>query len=127
MKRYVTDVNVLFSALMSGKELYLKIFTEFQFFLPDYALYELQKYQLMILEKTKLDRPTLQQFAFALFEKITIVPNLLISNQSYLLAFELCKDIDEKDLTYYCTCPRNEPDFRHQRQTLGRWVKEKRF
>ncbi len=99
-QRFVVDVNVLFSALMSGKDLYINAFTSCQFLLPDFALSELQKYQLLILEKTKLSITDLQAFTLALFEQITVVPNMLISNQSYLQAFELCKDIDEKDLTY---------------------------
>ncbi len=41
-KRFVVDVNVLFSALMSGKDLYINAFTSFQFLLPDFALSELQ-------------------------------------------------------------------------------------
>lgn len=99
-QRFVVDVNVLFSALMSGKDLYINAFTSFQFLLPDFALSELQKYQVLILEKTKLSNIDLQAFTLALFEQITVVPNMLISNQSYLQAFELCRDIDEKDMTY---------------------------
>lgn len=36
----------------------------------------------------------------AVFERITVVPNLIISTQSYYQAFILCRDIDPKDTDY---------------------------
>lgn len=38
MKRFVTDVNVIFSVLISGKESYLRMFTDFEMLLPDFEL-----------------------------------------------------------------------------------------
>ncbi len=35
-----------------------------------------------------------------LFSSVVIIPNFLISTQSYFQAFQLCKDIDEKDTVY---------------------------
>ncbi|MFN7117853.1 MAG: PIN domain-containing protein [Saprospiraceae bacterium] len=100
MKRYVTDANVIFSCLISGREEYLKAFTENKFYLPDFALVEIQLYQSEILKKTKLPQERLKEFTLSLFDALVVVPNLLISTRQYLQAFQLCKDIDEKDTAY---------------------------
>ncbi|TAE18167.1 MAG: hypothetical protein EAZ95_05040 [Bacteroidetes bacterium] len=126
-KRFVVDINVLFSALMSGKDLYINAFTTFQFLLPDFALSELQKYQLLILEKTKLSPTDLQSFTLSLFEQVIVVPNMLVSNQSYLQAFELCKDIDEKDLTYIALAIEFDLPFITKDSILAEGVKQKGF
>jgi predicted nucleic acid-binding protein len=100
VKQYVTDANVIFSSLISGREEYLKAFTEHKFYLPDFALFEIQIYQSEILKKTKLSQEQLKEFTLSLFGSLVVVPNVLISNRNYLQAFQLCKDIDEKDIAY---------------------------
>lgn len=97
---FITDANVLFSCIISGKEQYQQIFADYKFFLPDYALTEIQHYQQLIKEKTKLSPEALKTFTLSLFDKVVVVPNFLISTNSYFKAFELCKDIDEKDTPY---------------------------
>ena len=42
--RHVIDANVLFSAFISGRELYRLLFSEHTIYLPDFALLELDKY-----------------------------------------------------------------------------------
>ena len=49
MTRYATDANVIFASLISGKENYERMFSDSKFFLPDFALTEIQKYQPEIL------------------------------------------------------------------------------
>lgn len=100
MKKYVTDANVIFSCLISGRDVYLKFFSEYKIYLPDFALLEIQLYQMEILRKTKLPVEQLKEYSLSLFDKITVVPNLLISTRNYMQAFQLCKDIDEKDTPY---------------------------
>lgn len=99
-KRYLIDANIIFSMLISGKEIYLDIFNKNSFYVPDFALFELQKYQIMLLEKSKLSHEKLKTYTLSLFGYLTVVPNLLISTRSYLQAFQLCKDIDEDDTSY---------------------------
>jgi predicted nucleic acid-binding protein len=94
---YVLDANVLFSAFISGKELYTLLFSERSMYLPDFAFLELEKYKKRILKKTKLREEEFQEFVLKLFSNVTVIPNLLLSEASLRQAYQLCKDIDEKD------------------------------
>ncbi|MFN8346450.1 MAG: PIN domain-containing protein [Spirosomataceae bacterium] len=100
MNQFVTDANVIFGCLISGREQYLRLVTEKKFYLPDFALTEIQIYQELITEKSPMIGHKLRDYTLRLFEKLIIVPNFLISTQSYYQAFLLCKDIDEKDTVY---------------------------
>ena len=77
-----------------------KLFANNKFYLPDFALSEIQKYQPEILRKTKMPFEDLKKYTLGIFDRITIVPNLLVTTKSFLEAFHLCKDIDEKDTPY---------------------------
>lgn len=94
------DASVIFSGLISGRDEYIDLATNHRLYLPDFGLVELQQYQQVIFEKTKQKPEELKQYTLALFEKITVVPNLLISFPNYRSAFELCKGVDHKDMTY---------------------------
>ncbi|XCN72392.1 MAG: PIN domain-containing protein [Candidatus Electrothrix aestuarii] len=61
-KGYILDANVLFSAFISGKELYTLLFSEHTMYLPDFAFLELEKYRKRILKKTKLREEEFQEF-----------------------------------------------------------------
>jgi predicted nucleic acid-binding protein len=100
MKNYIIDANIIFSALISGKEAYFKLFSLHQFYLPDYALQELEKYRQVILKKRKTDNETFKSKLLSLFSLITIVPDLVISTENFEQALALCSEIDEKDTPY---------------------------
>jgi len=100
MKEYVLDANIIFSGLLSGKNLYRKIFENFIFYTPDFALNEIQNYQEQILKKTKLNKIELQEFTLFIFSKLIVAPEFYISNESRQKAYNLCKDIDIKDVIY---------------------------
>ena len=98
--KYVIDANVLFSAFISGKSVYRLLFSEHTIYLPDFAFLEIEKYKQRILKKTKLTELEFQEFVLKLLTNVTVIPNLLISQRSLKDAYELCKDIDEKDTVY---------------------------
>lgn len=101
MKReYILDVNVLFSGILSQKEIYRTLFAEFEFYTPDFALIELNKYRDVILKKSKTPFNKLKDFTVFIFSKIVVVPDYIISELSFNKAVELCKDIDLKDVVY---------------------------
>lgn len=99
-EKYVIDTNILFSAFISGKDIYPLLFSERDIYLPDFAFLELEKYEKRILKKTKLDNKELKNFVITLLTNVTVIPSFLISKQSFIQAYTLCKDIDEKDTVY---------------------------
>ncbi|KPA13316.1 DNA-binding protein [Candidatus Magnetomorum sp. HK-1] len=99
-KKFVIDANVLFSAFISGKDIYDILFSTYKIFVPDFAFLELEKYKQRVLKKTKLSESDLQVFVLRLFNNVTVIPNLLISRASLNRGYNLCTDIDEKDTVY---------------------------
>ncbi len=97
--KIVLDSNILFSALISGKELYIDIFKALQIYVPDFIFREISKYEDRIIKKTKVEK----QFVFfvrELFSEITVIPKLGILQENYKKALSLCADIDPKDTAY---------------------------
>ncbi len=100
MLQYVVDANVLISMMISGKGSYKPILTYYNFYSPDFVLEEIEKYKPTIFEKTKLSVAELQRFIFFIFNQISIIPRIAISNEAIDKAMELTRDIDIKDLSY---------------------------
>lgn len=127
MKGFVIDANIIFTALISGKDIYTQLFAENQLYMPDFALTEIQYYQDLILQKTKVNPNNFRQFVLSLFTNVTIVPNFLISTESYYKAFTLCKDIDEKDTTYLALAIEFDMTLVTKDEVLAKGLKEKGF
>ena len=100
MKRFIIDANVLFSMFIGGREEYLRLIKRVKFLTPDYAMNELQEHQEIILSKTKLEKTELANYTLDILNDILVVPNFLITTQSYLQAYNWCKDIDLDDMVY---------------------------
>ncbi len=100
MKKYIIDANVIFSALISGKEFFIKLFENNKFYAPDFIMLELDKYKSVILKKSKLPIENLQDFIQRLFKQITVIPELYITDKNKQKAVDLCQDIDIKDTAY---------------------------
>ncbi len=81
MKKYIIDANIIFSALISGKELFVKLFEANKFYAPDFIMLELDKYKSVILKKSKLPIENLQDFIQRLFKQIIIIPELYITEK----------------------------------------------
>ena len=100
MTDFIIDANIIFSGLLSGKKIYNKIFEDHTFYTPDFALQEINKYQEAILKKTKLSKEQLQEFTLFIFSHLVVVPEFYISSESREKAYNLCIDIDLKDIIY---------------------------
>jgi hypothetical protein len=64
VQQFVVDANVLISILISGKASYKPILTFLDFFTPDFALEEIEKYKPVIFEKSRLNPDELRYFTF---------------------------------------------------------------
>lgn len=126
-QRYVIDANVLFSAFISGKDLYQLLFSEHTIYLPDFAFVELEKYKTRILNKTQLEEQEFQDFVLTLFKNVTVIPNLLLSRSSLKHAYQLCQGIDEKDTVYVAVALEFHLTLVTNDKTLYRGLKKRDF
>ena len=98
--KIVADSNIIFSALISGKDLYLEIFQTHKVYVPDIVIDELLKYESRIIKKSKIKQERFRSFIQMLFEGITVIPKFAISPSNWQKAYSFCKDIDEKDTPF---------------------------
>lgn len=98
--KIVVDSNIIFSALISGKEIYIDIFKMNDVYIPDIVFSELNKYESLLIKKTKLKQADFRMFVQMLFEEVTVIPKFAISIEYWQNAYEICKDIDEKDTPF---------------------------
>jgi predicted nucleic acid-binding protein len=127
LSKYVIDVNILFSAIISSKRIYLDIIKNLELYTPDFALTEIAKYEELILKKTKLKKKELNSFLIKLFKGITILPSIILDKESKQKALELCKDIDEKDIPYIALAIELDVPFITNDKKLYKGLKEKKF
>jgi predicted nucleic acid-binding protein len=126
-QRYVIDANVLFSAFISGKDLYHLLFSEHTIYLPDFAFLEMEQYKARILQKTQLKEREFQEFVLTLFRNVTVIPNFLLSQASLKRAYQLCRDIDEKDTLYVAVALEFHVTLITNDKTLYRGLKKQHF
>jgi predicted nucleic acid-binding protein len=100
MRQFVVDANVLISIMISGKATYKPILAYFDFYSPDFVFEEIEKYKPTIYEKTKLNVDELQRFTFFVFNQVSVIPRIVISDEAIAKATELTEDVDIKDLSY---------------------------
>ena len=97
--RIVADSNVIFSALISGKAIYLDIFESAEIYVPDFIFIEMARYESRIRQRANV-RKALKAFTQELFSYVTVIPNLAIDSGSFLRAHDLCRDIDPEDIPF---------------------------
>ncbi len=100
MRDFILDANVLMSMLISGKAIYKSLLKEYTFFSSDFAFIEIEKYQEMIQNKTKIDTENFRNFSYYLFTHIHFMPTYLIENEVKQQAIKLVEGIDTKDVAY---------------------------
>ena len=98
--KIVVDSNIIFSALISGKETYLDIVRINDVYIPDIILSELNQYETRIISKAKLKQADFRLFIRMFFEKVIVIPKFAISAESWLEAYRICNDVDEKDTPF---------------------------
>ena len=97
--KIVVDSSIIFSALLM-KNSKLRDFLlkkDYHFYAPNYFFNEIFKYKEKILRCSHLDELELYEYLRKILENIQFVRRDVVSKESRLQAFDLCKDIDEKD------------------------------
>ena len=106
MKRVIVDTNILFSALLGkSKKLRDVILTEkgTAFYSCKFVIVELFKYKGTIQGKSSLEEDEILELLYSLLKKITIFDEESVTDENLQRAFDLCKDVDEKDIPFVST------------------------
>ncbi len=125
--KIILDSNIIFSALISGKDLYLEIFQRHKVYMPDIVLSEINKYETRLIKKTKMNYKRFRIFTQMLFEGVTVIPKFAISTENWQIAYKLCKDIDEKDAPFVALSLELEIPLWSNDKSLCEGIKKKGF
>jgi predicted nucleic acid-binding protein len=100
----IVDTNIVFSTLLNPHsvigEILMNIQDEFTFFAPELLKDELKRYAPKIRTYSKLDSKTLSDIEELVLSNINFISEYSISEQSWIKAFTLTKDIDEDDTPF---------------------------
>ena len=103
MKKVIVDTNILFSALLGkSKKIRNIILTEKEvtFYFCNFVFVELFKYKEIIQKKSSLEEDEILELLHNLLKKIKIFNEESVTDESLQKAFDLCKDVDEKDTPF---------------------------
>lgn len=125
--KIVVDSNIIFSALISGKEIYLEILQKHKAYIPDIVLFELLKYESRLIKKCKVKEDAFRMFTQLLFEVVTVIPKFAISSMNWQKAYELCKGVDEKDTPFVALSLELDAPLWTNDKKLSNGIKKKGF
>jgi predicted nucleic acid-binding protein len=97
--KIVIDANIIFSALIKGNPVYIKVLNNVDAYAPDFILIELEKYEKRILKKIS-NKQRMKEIIYKIFKKVSIIPKIGLTKANIKKAYNLCKDVDEKDTPY---------------------------
>jgi len=103
LKKVIVDTNILFSALLGkSKKIRNIILTEKEvtFYFCNFVFVELFKYKEIIQKKSSLEEDEILELLHNLLKKIKIFNEESVTDESLQKAFDLCKDVDEKDTPF---------------------------
>jgi predicted nucleic acid-binding protein len=100
----IVDTNIVFSTLLNPYsaigEILMNVQDEFTFFAPELLKEELKRYTPKITAYSRLDPETLANIEELVLSIINFVAEQSITDQSWIQAFALTKDIDEDDTPF---------------------------
>ena len=108
MKDVVVDTNILFSTLLGkSKKLrdFLLLAKDFTFHTCKFVIVELFKYKDKIQQKSLLEEEEILELLYELLKNINIFDEKALTVESIQKAFDLCKDVDEKDTPFVAVSP----------------------
>lgn len=103
MKTVIVDTNILFSALL-GKSKKIRDFLllekDVTFYCCRFAIIELFKHKEKIHKYSLLDEDEILELLYSLLKKVNYFDENSMTDESLQKAFDLCQDIDEKDIPF---------------------------
>jgi predicted nucleic acid-binding protein len=100
----IVDTNIVFSAILNANGkiggLLLNSPKSFSFYSPEFMIEEVNRYSDKLLKASKLKKSELLESKFRIFSSIEFISEEVISNNTWIKAFLLTKDIDEDDTPF---------------------------
>ena len=102
MKTIIIDTNIVFASLRSkSSSLRDKITNEaYHFYAPKFLFVEIFKHKERILKNSTAAEEDILEFLSSILHYIHFINEDLISTQTYLQAYNLCKEVDENDTVF---------------------------
>ncbi len=103
MKIVIVDTNILFSTLLGKNKKFRDVLLfpkNITLYSCKYAIVELFKYKEKIQKYSSLDDDEILELLYNLLKKINLFDDNTLTEESLKKAFDLCKDIDEKDIPF---------------------------
>ena len=101
--KIIIDTNIIFSFLLKEESEFRKFIffsNDINFYTCRYSIIELFKLKDKLLKYSKLSEDKLLNSLYKLLKVIELYNEDLISEKSLKIAYELCKEIDEKDTIF---------------------------
>ena len=101
-KRLVIDTNLIFSALLSNTSAIRDVLLDdsFTFYAPNFIIAEIFKHQRKMLALSKLTDVEFFTFFNRIVDNVKFIPFNFISIECRQLAYNLCYDVDLKDIPF---------------------------
>ena len=102
--KIIVDANIVFSGLLNAKgkigDLLINSHGLLDFIAPDFLRIEIRKHYNRLIKISKLSKEGLVESEFQICKDITFISEEQISKANWLAAYDLVKDVDEKDIHY---------------------------
>jgi len=98
----VIDANKIFSSLVrhNSPTLHTILSTEVKLFAPDFLFTEIYRHKERLMEATHLSQNEFYETFELLFSHLHFFNMRDVNLRHYIQAFQWCKDVDRKDITY---------------------------
>lgn len=98
----VVDTNLIFSALISKASKIRDVLLESNiiFYCPNFLITEIYKHKDKLIKNSKLNESEFYLYFNGIIERIKFVPVDFIGIESKQKAYDLCKDVDVKDIPF---------------------------
>jgi predicted nucleic acid-binding protein len=100
--KVIVDTNIIFSALLKKNSFFGELLPRdpVDYMIPKFAYIELFKYKEKIAKLSRLSEDELLEVLYRLLKNIDIFDEEMITTNTLREAYELVKDVDEKDMIF---------------------------
>ena len=102
-KKVIVDSNIIFSSLLSNNNYFRNILifsNEYKFYSCRFSIIEIFKHKEKILKLSKLDEDKILESFYEILKNVELYNEKLIFKENWKKAYELCRDIDLKDISF---------------------------